>query len=532
MFDCLSPEVTPLLALYAETHYRFRFFPFSLYYRREPEIIFDAPYRLEPGSPLPVTLIVKDADRYPIKLTIATVKISDGHETTSHEITINADVSASLWHHVFHIDVSNFPPGNLTVDATLTFHNGKRPRTVRNDNHPGLSHAPLMVLKSEHPLPKLPGWYPGELHVHTSYGGDQVEFGAPLEALRETAQAIGLEWVALTDHSYNLDDYEDNYLQDDPDLLKWKKLHEHVEHLNRENHKVTLVPGEEVTCRSAAGRNVHLLVLGNDNFLKGSGDSAQKWFRTRSEHSVAEALNLLSEAAFCTAAHPFAHVPVLERLLVRRGLWQETDLKLPRLDGWQVLNGKDDDGFRRGLEAWKRCLLAGERKYICAGNDAHGNFNRFRLVKLPMIGLHEHRHHIFGRFMTFVKTEGKPTIQSIIAALKRGEAFISSGPALELTPEPYYDSEGGESRQRKLRVHYSSIPEFGAVKTLKIYFAEETDGEQHVELAYGSQIQSNQSYNGEIIVDIPNARYARAELTTNNVKGGEQFAFSNPVWFD
>ena len=68
MIADLLPGLIPALALYPEIHYRFKYFPFSRYWRRTPEIIADAPCRLEPGQPLPLLFIVKCAHRFPLRL--------------------------------------------------------------------------------------------------------------------------------------------------------------------------------------------------------------------------------------------------------------------------------------------------------------------------------------------------------------------------------------------------------------------------------------------------------------------------------
>ena len=53
--------------LYAETHYRLKFVS-PLYYKKVPEIIADIPIRIiaNKTTNLPILLVVKDADRYPI----------------------------------------------------------------------------------------------------------------------------------------------------------------------------------------------------------------------------------------------------------------------------------------------------------------------------------------------------------------------------------------------------------------------------------------------------------------------------------
>ncbi len=533
--DTSLTDLIPLIGLYAETHYRFGFFPFSRYYRREPEVIFDTPHRLEPDLPLPVTLIVKDASRFPVTIKSASLKVYCKDDSVTLDIPLNTHIDTPFWHKIFYVNVSELPPGRMIVEASAVIYDGRRTLTIHHDNYAGLSHAPLHVHKAADPLPRLSGWIPGELHTHTEYGADQVEFGAPLEAIRSTADALGLGWAALTDHSYNLDDYEDDYLRDDPELTKWKKFRQHAESLNREGNNVVLIPGEELTCRSASGRNVHMLLLGEDSFLPGSGDGAQKWFRTRSELSVKEALNSASEDAFCAAAHPFAPVNLLERMLVKRGAWKHTDLCHPRLDGWQILNGGKDDNFSRSLKDWTAALLEGERKYIYAGNDSHGNFNRFRQVRLPMIALHEKHAHLFGRYTTHVRINGEPDAGSIIVALKGGRAVISSGPALELTilkngREFHSGDELSTTSSEKIRCRYKTTTEFGEVMELNILTAG-TNCEKYIH-KYNEMTKRriNNSLNGEFALPFEGSKYIRAEARTRTAGGETHFAYSNPIW--
>ena len=536
----ICPEINdliPLIGLYAETHYRFRLFPFSLYYRRQPEIIFDAPHRLEPGMTLPVTLIVKDAHHFPITLNRVVIECSSEGHDFSEEILLNMEISSPLWHKIFEIDVSSLPSGNMTVKATAHFSGGGKNHVLRQDNYTGLSHAPFKVFKAADPLPKMPGWEPGELHTHTEYGGDQVEFGAPLEAIATNARAIGLDWTALTDHSYNLDDLENDYLHNDPELKKWHHFLEHVKRLNRERGEVVLIPGEELTCRSSNGRNVHMLVLGEETFLPGDGDSAQRWFHTRSELSADEALSRISDAAFAAAAHPLTDTPLLERILVKRGSWQPSDLSASRLDGWQILNGSPDKGFRRGLNSWISALLRGERKYIYAGNDSHGNFNRFRQVRLPMVNLHEHHNHLFGKSLTHVRTEGKHDVESIITALKSGRATVCNGPAIELTAiVDQHTFHSGDALLPSVRgdvcVRYASTIEFGRIVRLKISTAGNNGETRLLEIDTKDKQILSDPYQGEVTLRLKGKRYIRAELTTRTDDGTENMAFSNPIWIN
>ena len=55
----------PNILGYAETHYSF-ISGLSFLHRKAPEIITDAPWRIEPDKNIPIILLVKDADKYPI----------------------------------------------------------------------------------------------------------------------------------------------------------------------------------------------------------------------------------------------------------------------------------------------------------------------------------------------------------------------------------------------------------------------------------------------------------------------------------
>lgn len=452
-------HIVPLIGLYAETHYRFRFFPFSLYYRREPEIVFDAPYRIEPGSPLPITLLIKDAYRFPIELEEVSIAIfTDGNRNLTNRFPINRPLDCTFYYQIFDLDVSALPAGPLSVVPTLAFRLRGKQRQVHVDNFPGLNHKPLAIRKAADPLPLPPGWIAGELHCHTSYGPDQVEFSAPLEVIKRNASAMGLHFSALTDHSYNLDDLQDDYLHQDPDLIKWELLQEESARLNRAGGAV-LLPGEELSCRSSSGRNVHMLIIGNREFIHGGGDGAEKWFSTRSEYSLEEALRMISPDAFVVAAHPLVPTPLLEWLLVGRGEWQEDDLARERLDGWQIVNGDWGVDFQKGYDLWRKALLQGKHIMIYGGNDAHGNFNRFRQVQFPMIRLREDDKNIFGRITTRIKTDER-SARGIIQALKKSPSQISDGPSLEVNFNPV---------NKIAHIRWYSTEEFGTAEEVRIY---------------------------------------------------------------
>lgn len=527
-------DLLPLAALYAETHYRFRHFPFSLYYRQQPEIIFDAPLRLEPNQVLPIFLMIKDANKFPITVRSISITVSNGKKNIVKKLSLNENLNTPLWTQIIDIDVSEFPSGILTVDCILDINSNNKSVRVYNDNHVGLTHKPFSVLKADDPLPMLPGWYAGELHCHTSFGEDQIEFGAPLEFYQRASEAMGLSWVALTDHAYNLDDLPNNYLINDPKQAKWKMFLSEVERANLENPNVVLLPGEELTCRSSTGKNIHLLLVGQHNFLIGTGDDAQNWYNTRSEHSVSDAIRNIDPEAVAIAAHPLTPISFLEKILLNRNVWTNNDLNEHGLRGWQIWNGQLDRGFHTGLDLWKKNLNKGHKTLIFAGNDAHGNFNRYRQIRLPMISMRENYHHLFAKVTTRIKTGTEIYQESIINALKNGSCSLSNGPTLDLkVATNSRTAEIGEEvfaeNNNEIQVEYLTTPEFGKIKELNLYGGGED--KEILLIKYSSSSDPNlPNWRGKLARPLLGKRYIRAELITEHKTGRLYHSFTNPIW--
>jgi hypothetical protein len=91
--------------LYAETHYRFKYF-FSLYKKSEPEIIADAPHRLDPDKQYPIMILVKDSHLYPVELLSVKVTLfQNAKKIYSHtfECLPAMDLSTHYWSKIVEI---------------------------------------------------------------------------------------------------------------------------------------------------------------------------------------------------------------------------------------------------------------------------------------------------------------------------------------------------------------------------------------------------------------------------------------------
>lgn len=528
----------PIL-LYAETHYRFKYFV-SLLKKPEPEILVDAPHRIDPDRPLPIMILVKDADLYPIHLqsvrmtvhcagkmmyTEAIAPDQPIHITTRYwwtlaEIEFNKELSQAF--------------GTITIDVDVTYVIQGKIRKIRNNNLRTSSKSPLTVYRSKYPLPSLPGWIAGDAHTHSSYTDDQVEFGSPIQASVALSKAMGLSYFCVTDHSYDLDDAIGNYLVNDPSIPKWSLLQNDINECNSRRSDFAVIRGEEVSCENSDGRTVHLLLYGSRTFFHGSGDGAEKWFRTRCEHTIPFILRSKDAGSAAYAGHPTEDVPLLQRLLLGRGEWSKQDVSLPELDGIQILNGENSDAFRNGMDVWIWLLLRGEKKFIAAGNDAHGNFNRFVQIGIPFVSIREKKSQLFGKMKTAVFASADE--DSIVAALRSGHSVITNGPiaVVEIETAGHGIGRIGDTVRGTtwvVKIRAASTEEFGVFYSIRIVAG--TVGKHERTLREWKNIPDGYALHTltDWVTD-PAISYIRAEAFTTGGMGvdREGFCYTNPIW--
>ncbi|MFZ0391979.1 MAG: CehA/McbA family metallohydrolase [Calditrichia bacterium] len=520
--------------LYAEIHFRFPFLPSRLF-KKEPEIVFDMPRRGRLGKSIPLFLFVKDADRFPAFLQKITVEIipQNGAEIPHFELHLNQRESTAFRSQTFWIKPEYFPAsGNYRLKADLLFRNSAgRLKRISQDNYRGIPHPPFAIHIAEEALPAGEGWVWGDLHTHSHYTSDQVEFGAPPLQTVQAARCQGLDFVAVTDHSYDLDDLPYNYLKNDPALSKWHQFQAEMRLTRRQVPEVILLAGEEVSAGNARGKNVHCLILNDPQFHPGSGDSAERLFHRKPDLSIAELLQRKNGAAVAIAAHPFEQPPLSQRLVLNRGIWEKKDISLQDLHALQILNGQVDSAFQQGKSIWISRLLQGVRIGIAAGTDSHGNFNCFRQINIPFWSMKYHHRQLLGSSRTAVFSR-EPNAAAILESLRNHRTIISTGPFLQIQLKSKSQISvigdvhpAGESDE--LWIEGKSLPEFGDWQEIKIFYGIRDQGEEKEfplppaagELNFSRTIKFGQ----------PGADYIRAEGLTK--KDQQEFiCLTNPIW--
>ncbi|MBN1350701.1 CehA/McbA family metallohydrolase [candidate division KSB1 bacterium] len=521
--------------LYAETHYAFKGI-YSRLKKKEPEIVFDAPHRIEPDSPIPVLMLCKDAHIYPVKVKdveFVIMKEKDSVHVESHRL--DEMIQDQFYWKIFEIQLPAEIFGNIQLDATFRIEINGRTKIYRNDNYRISSHLPFDICLADRCLPKSAGWYYGDLHYHSSYTNDQVEFGAPLEPTMRLAKAMGLSFYAVTDHSYDLDDHEDDHLKNDPFLSKWKRLQNEVKALNESSKfSFRIIPGEEVSCGNKKNRNIHALLLNNPEFIAGQGDSAEKWFRTSPDFTLREVLDMASEQSVVIAAHPEINPPLLQWLLIRRGKWHLSDYLHDGIIGLQVWNSQDNHYFHQGLQSWIKLLLLGKRKFIFAGNDAHGNFNRFRQIGFPFWTFRENKKEIFGQARTGIFVIGEFTEENIIKSIRNGRAIITNGPFAEIqlitennACAAIGDEVIGQSCQLKIAAY--STGEFGSLTKVCVLIGNLPQKREEIVLEKKDFRNCYVFENHIAFESLPESGYFRMEAQSGRYDVRK--CFTNPIWF-
>jgi len=456
---------------YAETHFKF---PVSRLYRKEPVILVDAPFQVCPGTSCPVWLVVRNASRFPVYISEI---YGEWKNTKEQSIKFTLPFQKQL-NKAFHFEELEFQKptessGLWLLKIFIKYKIGEKEQKCESWNYPFLPPRPLIVNFLKEQPPKPEGWIAGDTHTHSSYTSDSVEFGAGLPVLQKAAKSVGLDFVCITDHSYDLIGEK-----------KFQKMKKEIAGLEG------MIAGEEISCGNSKNQNVHLLAFGNENYIKGHGDGGRRWWNTKPDLTIREAIE--KSEVFCFAAHPKLQMLFAEKLLLKREHWSYRDLMENEISGIEFWNGFRGKDFYEGRKLWIKCLLAGRKLLPLGGNDAHGDLNCYTAVKKPLWNLKCNNEHVFGQVRTVIPNTGKIPFGEIPENL-----YLTDGPALWIERE----SNG------KFLLHAKSITEFGKFLSITIFRG---NGMEKAE-----QMKTDNSLSFDFEISLNGSLYMRAECETD-----------------
>lgn len=508
-------------------HHRFKFAG-SRYYKQEPEIVVDIPHRVNSANKIPILILVKDSDKFPIHLIKVTINIKN---IFSQSININKDICTYWWYKT--VFVENINEGLHQIDVDIFYTVNGINKKCTNHNLQIKNSLPLHVNITPTLYPRIKNLIYGDLHYHTNITDDMVEFGAPLESTHSALKALELDFVCNTDHSYDCDDKIGSWTETDPNLTKWNHSREVISKINNsDSFENFILPSEELSLHNKDGYIIHALILNNDSFLPGQGDGAEIPFDFTCDFNTETVGQALSKNALCIAAHPSCPVPFLHKIFFNRGKWEFEDLIHEHVSGMQIFNGELDEGFYNGIKQWVKLLLNGFKKYIYAGNDAHGNFNKFRQIRIPMVSISEKDAQILGEHRSGIMLTNKfeNKIDDTIFSLKNGHCFVTNGPLLLLN---YIEKNGSIRMMGETSECNSGI--------MKLIFKTDTSLSEYGEIRIIHGIINSDESVLETIkinedeleltleINISKKSYYRCEYWGNSYRG-KRVAMTNPIW--
>jgi predicted metal-dependent phosphoesterase TrpH len=523
--------------LYAETHFRFfRFFP-SIIYKKEPEIIFDLPRRLDPSHDLPVILLFNDIKKFHAECVSVEIVVSKPSKNirlfkynapNKHIVTHSFSSQCTLF--IFTIPRNELETGDHFINCKAIIKKKKRLFSILNDNLFGSSKLPFSCFVADNTLPGKEYCSYGDLHVHSQYSQSHVEFGAPIAIIDIFSRCYGTDFTVITDHSYDIACSMDNYLQPDESCKRWQFEKDDIS----KNKKSILIQGEEISCLNSRNKAVHLCGIGLKDYIYGTMDGARKNNNIKKQLTIYQTIdNIHKQNGVAFAAHPGSRSGFMQKIFLKRGNWNVKDFTM-NIDGIQAVNNGFKKTWNRAKVLWIKELLKGHKLSLVAGNDSHGDFNRYRYLAIPFISIKEMFDRYFNSTLTGIYSE-VTSQQDVIECLKNGKTFVTAGPFLNigLSENPHdsiISNHDTTLNNRPIYVHLISTYEFGLPYAIRLFSGEYNNvGEK---IIYNKTFSGqNYSYSEKISSIILNKNcYLRAEAKCRKQSGEITFCATSPCY--
>ncbi|MBU4451672.1 MAG: CehA/McbA family metallohydrolase [Nanoarchaeota archaeon] len=340
----------------------------------------------------------------------------------------------------------------------------------------------INITISDKDIPRINNWFYGDTHVHSNYTDNPYEYGAPVYATSEAANAIGLNWVTITDHSFDQTNLSTN----------WN------DYLRECNADKRCLPAEEVSCDwGAFGYYSHYLYYNASIFMDGA---EVYWGDTK---TCLENINRINTVGFGYVAHPEHN----DRLRVE---WKNYSLPFTGLEVWNSIGESWEKERDQAMQKWVEQILLGRKIFIEAGSDAHGDFNS-----------------ALGKVRTACFASNF-TKDNIFTALKSGNCMMTDGPIVIFTANSHIIGESfnvSEGDTILLNISWNSTNEFGNVTEIVLIRGEINGSEINETILSPNNLSGN-----FILTSTPNNTYYRIEARSIDSEGIVRRAYTNPIW--
>ncbi|MFZ5644138.1 MAG: CehA/McbA family metallohydrolase [Bacillota bacterium] len=342
-------------------------------------------------------------------------------------------------------------------------------------------------------------WYYGDTHCHSTYTWDYY-FGNgiyTIPELKSLAMAAGLDWLAVTDHSYNLDESKYDVTKNETTALSDEDL--------------SLFYGEELSARERGSGNYqnntcHFSGVLNETFVSSVTDI----FRIASAPDSQRAIDLLKNAGgLAIINHPGWGTKPFEAWNFAQKTYRFTHGET----GIEILNGSWKKKNLGAVTRWvDQRLLKGEKSFPFAGSDTESD------------------NHL-GECYTVVYSPSNSR-HDIKKSLSRGMHYVTTGPALSIWAKP----KG--SRAWNIM---GSIILLGSAQVINIYVSYNwSASSMTIELTKGAAGQTRETILDKRTVNKGSGHYVvKASLQPGNYVRASAISETNashrvyttPIWF-
>lgn len=422
----------------------------------EPDVVADAPVRVEPGvGRIPVLCLLRrggpliylgwrsgfEAHRIELQSVDPMIASGAGREGGAIQPLPFLDalgarhqalegIFAADWHTWLYVDRADLKAyEGRTVEIRVLVDGRPATRTLH-----GVDRAQLLVELGTRARPAPGGWWRGDQHVHTELTDNSNEYGLPLDGYPELLRARGLDYVAFTDHAYDLRPGS------------WALVRELCSRVPGKAVEIPCVAGEELHVAVkdfflpsvTVDHSAHLLVLDPPRLLQTGRSLLNAYAPTRTLLDVAEDLERMAEQATASQheedaekspavilAHPYGDGPEPES-------WDADMASSSRLaavaHGIEVLNGAHYIRYgtrvvghrfsARAIDLWVRHLIDGRMLSAIGNSDAH----------CMEVGVG----FTYIRAAADGSAEKSPEPAAVVDAIKGSRTVASSGPFVTL----------------------------------------------------------------------------------------------------
>lgn len=494
-------------------------------------ITIDAPYRVEPGQPVPLICRFQHSQVIPFVIDSISIKISQSGTKIGHASLLKnpVDIQTSFWRKVFYVDIPEKSNGVLKVEAMMKINVNGKTKKIRIGTVAGGSKS-LFVYRSKELLPKLSNYYIGDFQFFNCLSPEEKLTQKSLSESARVAKSMGLKFFTTTDTLHNGSKAGNGSNGNG----SWERFKESLEIWNQKSDLVIL-PGEKIVCKNCSNRDIDLLVLNYSKSVSGSANGNGKHAHKKPAMRLKEVVGSVTAKALTFAVRPVRKLTFLDKWLLGKGIWSKPDLSLSGLTGIQVNNAPDYNSLGLEIKKWTDVLLKGERKIIITGSEYSDSLNGGNGYKVSSKsgGIPQ----IMQKARTGVLCKQPATADTIIASLERGNSVITNGPLMDFTVKNDTGVKtrlGGEIEGSSFEVKFKAVstPEYGPLLNLKIFAGDIKSGVE--ELIFTSNyVNERFSVNGEFHVEPrSNSGYLRGELRSRKIddKENTSYCLTNPVW--